>query len=134
MNNYQQLGKRGLVRTNNKRPKNSSTATQHRKERTHTHTHRVASTGSSWLVSDSDTRSIDASASPVISPAACRYSTRPRASRWSSLVRSLNRPTASMCGDRSTPVIRAEGNVCASFRVDSPVEQPTSRMSLGSGP
>lgn len=94
----------------------------------------MAPSGSSWLVRQRDTKSIDASAIPVISPAACRYSTLPRASRCSSLVRRKYRPTASMCGERSTPVIRAEGNVCASFMVESPVEQPMSRMSFGSGP
>lgn len=95
----------------------------------------VTSAGSSWLVSDSDTRSIELSANPVPSPAACKYSTVPRAELWSSLVRRLCLATASMWGERSTPVMRrAKGKVCASFRVDSPVEQPISRMSFGSGP
>ena len=99
------------------------------------HTYLVASAGSSWLVSDSDTRSIELSASPVPSPAACKYSTVFRAEACSSLVRRLCLATASMCGDRSTPITRrAKGKVCASLRVDSPVEQPMSRMSFGSGP
>ena len=98
-------------------------------------TYLVASAGSSWLVSDSDTRSIELSASPVPSPAACKYSTVPRAALCSSLVRRLCLATASMWGERSTPVMRrAKGKVCASLRVDSPVEQPMSRMSFGSGP
>mmetsp|Transcript_9401 Transcript_9401/g.13140 ORF Transcript_9401/g.13140 Transcript_9401/m.13140 type:complete len:338 (+) Transcript_9401:49-1062(+) len=96
---------------------------------------RVAAAGSSWFTRQSETRSWLLSGSPVASAAPCRKCMRPASARSAARVCCRWRATATMCGDRSTPVISlAPGKVRASFMLESPVEHPRSAIVLGRNP